>query len=139
MPKKRETGLPQDGAPAAVEPPGVAAPERETLDVEVTRLIASGKAALGAEIAFQALRAVLAGRLVARMAGLVLLVLAVLFFVLMALVVGGLMALGPVLGVAGAVGVVVLVLLGLAGVAVLGLWLAWRRLRDVLFGGGSAP
>lgn len=111
--------------------------EYQTLDVEIQRLISSGREAFASELAFQKARAALAGKLAGRVAGLGALALALLFFVLMALVVGVLIALVPVLGAWGALGVVVAVLLVAALLCALGVRAALRALGRVLKGDGA--
>lgn len=105
------------------------------LTAEIEGLIAAIKAAFSSEVAFQRARAVLASRIVGRIAALAALALALVFFCLMALVVGLLLALAPLLGTWQALGIVVGVLaLGMA----LAAWAArraWRRLKRVLRGG----
>ncbi len=103
--------MPKHRTPDPVPPEPEEQVERLTLDVELQRLIDSGRQAFASELAFQKARVALAGKLAGRIAGLGALALALLFFVLMALVVGALIALGPVLGAWGALGVVLVVLL----------------------------
>jgi hypothetical protein len=107
-------------------------PEQMTLNIEVQRLIVSGREAFASEMAFQKARAALAGKLVGRIAGLGALALALLFFVLMALVVGSLIALAPVIGAWAALGVVVLVQLVLIAACALLALLTVRALKRVI-------
>lgn len=101
---------------------------------EIEALIAATKAAFTSELAFQKARAVLASRIVGRIAGLAVLALVLVFFFLMALVVGLLLALAPLLGTWQALGVVVGVLVLGVLLAVWGARQAWRRLKRVLKG-----
>lgn len=106
------------------------------LTSEIEALVAAAKAAFSSEVAFQRARALLASKIVGRIAGLAALGVALVFFFLMALVVGLLLALAPLLGTWQALGVVIAALV--AGIA-LALWAvrrAWRRLKRVLTGGG---
>jgi hypothetical protein len=112
--------------------------EPPTLDVELSELYASGKSAMDTELAFQKARAALALKLVGRIAGYGALVCALLFFVLMALVVGLLLALGPVLGAWGALGVVMVGLVVATGAAALAAKATLGRLLK-LFAADDAP
>jgi hypothetical protein len=107
-------------------------PEAVTLEVEVSRLIASGREAFASEIAFQKARAALAGKLVAKMAGFGALALALLFFMILALVMGSLLALAPVLGAWGALGAVLAGLLLGVALCGLGLVVALRAFKRVM-------
>ena len=109
----------------------------ETLANELRGLMAEARTAFGAEVAYQSARASLAGRIIARMAGLVALALALVFFVLMALVVGTLLALGPVLSPWGALAAVLLVLVLAIGLAALGIKAGLRRLKRLFASDGS--
>ena len=105
------------------------------LTTEIENLIAAAKAAFSSEVAFQRARALLASKMVGRIAGLAVLALVLVFFFLMALVVGLLLALAPLLGTWQALGVVVAALvLGMA-LAAWGARRAWRRLKRILKGG----
>ena len=84
-------------AAADTAPDADQAREHATLIDDLRALIAEAKLAFSSEIAFQSARAGLAGKIIGRIAGLAALALALVFFVLMALVVGLLLALGPVL------------------------------------------
>jgi hypothetical protein len=106
------------------------------LTSEIEALIAAAKAAFSSEVAFQRARALLASRIVGRIAGLAALGVALVFFFLMALVVGLLLALAPLLGTWQALGVVTAALVASIGFALWGVRRAWRRLKRVLTGGG---
>lgn len=106
------------------------------LTSEIEALIAAAKAAFSSEVAFQRARALLASKIVGRIAGLAALGVALVFFFLMALVVGLLLALAPLLGTWQALGVVTAALMASIGFALWGVRRAWRRLKRVLTGGG---
>lgn len=108
------------------------------LTSEIEALIAAAKAAFSSEVAFQRARALLASKIVGRIAGLAALGVALVFFFQMALVVGLLLALAPLLGTWQALGVVTAALVASIGFALWGVRRAWRRLKRVLTGGGGA-
>jgi hypothetical protein len=105
------------------------------LTSEIEALIAAAKAAFSSEVAFQRARALLASKIVGRIAGLAALALVLVFFFLMALVVGLLLALAPLLGTWQALGVVIAVLVLGVLLAAWGARQAWRKLKRVLKGG----
>jgi hypothetical protein len=127
MPKRRQSSEDRAGADPVADAPG-----ETTLIDEWQGLVAAGRAAFSSEIAFQTARAKLAAKLVGRIAGLAGLLLALVFFLLMALVVGALLALGPVLGPWGALGVVLLALVVMMAVCVLVILAAVKRLKRIL-------
>jgi uncharacterized membrane protein YqjE len=96
-------------------------------------LFENGKELAGAELAFQKARAGFVWSGAKGILALAALALSLVFFVLMALVVGLLLALGPVLGAWGALGAVVLGLLALIGLCVLGVVSRLRAMRAALF------
>ena len=112
--------------------------ENPSLGDDLRALVAEARAAFDSEFAYQSARAGLAGKIIARIAGLAALALALVFFVLMALVVGLLLALAPVLSAWGALGVVVAGLLVLTALAGLGVKAGVRRLKRVLGKGDGA-
>jgi len=124
MPKHRPT----NSAPPAEDPATEAAP---TLENEWLGLMASGRAALDSELAFQKARAGLVFKLTGKAALWGGLALALLFFVLMALVVGALLGLSGWIGPWGATLVVVLALLLATGGAVMAVLRAVKALGRV--------
>lgn len=124
MPKHRPT----NSAPPAEDPATEAAP---TLENEWLGLMASGRAALDSELAFQKTRAGLVFKLTGKAALWGGLALALLFFVLMALVVGALLGLSGWIGPWGATLVVVLALLLATGGAVMAVLRAVKALGRV--------
>ena len=103
--------------------------EQDSLLGSARALLEDGQTLLAAELEFQKARV---GFVLGRAKGVIALgalALALLFFALMALVVGLLLALGPLIGPWAALGVVVTGLLALTGLCVLG---AVRRVRSTL-------
>ena len=109
-----------------------------TLGDELRDLQLEARAAVNAELAFQAGRARLVGKAAGKTVLHILLALSALFFVLMALAVGAIIALAPRLGGWGATGVVVLVLLLMAACGGFGAWRGTRRIRRLLASTGES-
>ena len=106
--------------------------DEDALLADVRQLVDDARALATSEAAFQAARAKLAGAASARIAICAVLALMLVFFALMALVVGAVIALGPLLTAWGAMGAVAggLVLAALICVALA--TAVWRRLRNLL-------
>lgn len=96
-------------------------------------LIENGRELVGAELAFQKARVGFVWGRAKGILALAVLALTLGFFTLMALVVGLLLALGPVLGPWGALGAVVLGLLIVIGLCVFGVLSRIRAVRAALF------
>lgn len=118
---------------------GADAPEHMTLAEDVRALIAEAQVMARAEIAYQAARLSLGGKIVGRIAGFGALALALVFFAVMALVMGVLLALIPVLGAWAAMGGVVAALLLATLGALLGVRAGVRRLRRLFSDQDPAP
>lgn len=128
----------EDTAPQqAAEQAG--APETLGLVDDLRQLAADGRTLIEAELAYQKSRAAVAGKAASSVAGWGALALALVFFALMALVIGGILALTPLLGPWGAMAAAVGGLLAAAGLSG---WIAaqrWKRAAAQLALHGDAP
>ncbi len=112
--------------------------ERLSLAADLRQLAEEAKALAQAEFAFQKSRAADAGAQGKAIAGLLLVAAVVVFFAVMALVVGAVLALGPVLGPWGATAAVTLALLAVAATCLLSARARARQMKSVLTDGGDA-
>jgi hypothetical protein len=108
--------------------PSSAAPDRKSLSREFSDVIAAGREAFSAEVAFQSARAGTAAKLAGKVAGWGVAAMFLLVFVLIALIVGVLLALAPIIGAWWATAAVAGVLLLAAGLAGLAAWAGVRRI-----------
>lgn len=109
--------------------------ERITLSEDLRLLADEAKELAQAEFAFQKARAAYAGAQSKAIGGLVIVALVVVFFAVMALVVGTVIALGPILGPWGAMAAVTLGLLAIAMICVGNAVLRLKRMKAVIADG----
>lgn len=114
---------PPDLAPVAEEHEGLSFAQ------DLRQLAADGKAFAQAELTFQRSRAAYVGSEIRTIAVLAIVAAVLVFFAAMALVIGTVIALGPLLGPWGAMGAVTLALLLLSA---LGLWNARARFKRMI-------